>query len=241
MTGPVGEFPVHWTGKAPCQQVGRPGNPRRLGAGAAGSRQRDLAGRDAGLRPALGHVSAHRAVGPGPRRRPARRARWATPRSATSTSAPGRSSSRTWRGSTTRSPTAASSTTRRCSPPATAPGAARAAACTCSAWSPTAACTPAGSTSRRRSSSPRRRASPTSSSTPSPTAATRCRTAAAVPGGARALAAPGGPRSARSAAATTRWTATPLGADEARLRRDCPRPGPAGGERRRGDRGLLRA
>ena len=81
-------------------------------------------------------------------------ARWATPRSATSTSAPGRSSSRTWPGSTTRSPTAASSRTRRCWPPATAPAAARAGACTCSASSPTAACTRAGSTSRRRSSSP---------------------------------------------------------------------------------------
>ena len=46
--------------------------------------------------------------------------------------------------------------------------------------SPTAASTPAGSTSRPASSWPPRRASPTSSSTPSPTAATRCRTAAAA-------------------------------------------------------------
>ena len=127
----------------------RAGHPRRLGAGRAGPGQRDLARRDAGLRPPLGALPAHPALRPGPRRRPARRARWATPRSATSTSAPARSSSRTWPGSTTRSPTAASSRTRRCSPPASGPATARAAACTCSASSPTAASTPAGSTSRR--------------------------------------------------------------------------------------------
>ena len=50
----------------------------------------------------------------------------------------------------------------------------------CSAWSQTAACTPAGSTSRHASSWRARRASPRLSSTPSPTAATRRPTAAAA-------------------------------------------------------------
>ena len=50
---------------------------------------------------------------------------------------------------------------------------ARAAGCTSWDWSPTAASTPAGSTSRRASSSRRARACRTSSSTPSPTGATR--------------------------------------------------------------------
>ena len=82
-------------------------DPRRLGARAGRVPATRLAGRDAGVRRALGALSAHEPVGPRPRRRAARRARWATRRSATSTSAPAPSSSRTWPGSTTPSPTAA--------------------------------------------------------------------------------------------------------------------------------------
>ena len=57
---------------------------------------------------------AHDADREGRGRRPARRARWATPRSATSTSAPARSCRRTSRASTTRSRTARWPRTRRC-------------------------------------------------------------------------------------------------------------------------------
>ena len=103
------------------------GHPRRLGAGRGRARQRDLARRDAGLRPALGAASHTPSSPPRAATSACPTARWATPRSVTSTSAPARSSSRTWPGSTTRSPTAASSRTRRCWPPASAPGAARAA------------------------------------------------------------------------------------------------------------------
>ena len=201
------------------------GHPRRLGPRRARARQRDLAGRDAGLRPALGGVSRTPSSPPRAATSACPKGRWATPRSATSTSAPARSSSRTWPGSTTRSPTAASSRTRRCSRPASAPAAARAGGCTCSASSPTAASTPAGSTSRPRSSSPPRRASPTSSSTPSPTAATRCPTAArGYVARARALAAPGGPGRHRRRPLLRDGPRHPLGADQARLRRDRPRP-----------------
>ena len=125
------------------------GGPRRLGDRRRRSRERDLPGRDAELRPALGSVPAHSALRPGARRRACRTGRWATPRWAISTSGPERSSGRTWPGSTTRSPTAASSRTRRCGPPASGPAPAPASDCICSASSPTAACTPAGSTSRQ--------------------------------------------------------------------------------------------
>ena len=66
------------------------GHPRRLGAGRARARQRDLAwprrrsSTSSGSATRTPTLSGQRA-----RRRPARRARWATPRSATSTSAPG--------------------------------------------------------------------------------------------------------------------------------------------------------
>ena len=59
------------------------GHPRRLGLRAAGAGERDRARRDARLRPALGRVPAHDAEGVGRGCRPARPARWATPRSAT--------------------------------------------------------------------------------------------------------------------------------------------------------------
>jgi hypothetical protein len=63
-------------------------------------------------------------------------------------------------------------------------------------------------------------------STPSPTAGTRCRRRRGyLRSSSAGCATPAG--SAPSAAATTRWTATALGADEARLRRDRPRRGPA--------------
>ena len=80
----------------------------------------------------------------------------------------------------------------------------------------------------------RRRASPTSSSTPSPTAATPLPARRpGVPRRARALAAAGGPRRNRQRPLLRDGPRHPLGADQARLRRDRPRRGPAGGQRRR--------
>ena len=67
-------------------------------------------------------LAAQRAPGVRGRRRPARPARWATPRSGTSTSAPAAPCSRTCRGSTPRSRTARSTDARRCSRPASALG-----------------------------------------------------------------------------------------------------------------------
>ena len=88
----------------------------------------------------------------------------------------------------------------------------RAGACTCSAWSPTAASTPAGSTSRRASSSPRRRGCPTSSCTrftdgrdTSPTGG------AAYMDEVGALAAQRGPRGDGRRPLLRRWTATSAG------------------------------
>ena len=66
----------------------------------------------ADLRRALGASTRTRSSPPPATTSACRTGRWATPRSATSTSAPASSSSRTWRGSTTPSPTAASSRTR---------------------------------------------------------------------------------------------------------------------------------
>ena len=86
--------------------VAVPGGPRRLGAGRARARQRRLAGRDAGVRRALGALSPHDPLGQRPRRRPARRPDGQLGGRATSTSAPAPSSSRTWPASTTPSPTA---------------------------------------------------------------------------------------------------------------------------------------
>ena len=78
-----------------------------------------------------------------------------------------------------------------------------------------------------------RRASPTWSSTPSPTAATRCRPRRRLRRGGRALAAPGRAGSARSAAATRRWTATGAGTGpSAPTTRSSTREGPSGGEPR---------
>ena len=102
----------------PAGALARAGDPRRLRPGAGRPRERRLPGQHADLRRALGLLSAHDPLRPPAATSGCPTARWATPRSATSTSAPARSSSRTWRGSTTRSPTAASSRTRRCAPPA---------------------------------------------------------------------------------------------------------------------------
>ena len=138
-------------------------------------------------------------------------ARWATPRSATSTSAPAPSSSRTWPGSTTRSPTAASSKTRPFAPPATVPA------------EPARQAPPARPRLRRRrplglgahrgrdrarhpGGCPRRRL-PRLHRRPRHPAARRRRLCR----GARALALPAPAGSERSPAATTRWTATRAG------------------------------
>ena len=135
--------------------------------------------------------------------------RWATPRSATSTSAPARSSSRTWPGSTTRSPTAASSRTRRCWPPASA-----------ARRSPRGRLHLLGLVSDGGVHSGWEHIEATielAAQEGVPDVVFHAFTDGrdTLPHGgrgylarARALAAPGGPRSARSAAATTRWTAT---------------------------------
>ena len=62
-----------------------------------------------------------------------------------------------------------------------------------------------------------------------------------LPRRAGALAAPGRPRRHRRRALLRDGPRHALGADQARLRRDRPRPRAARGERRGGDRGLLRA
>ena len=154
-----------------------------------------------------------------------RSARWAIPRSATSISAPGRSSSRTWRGSTARSLTAASTKTRRCSPPARGRAKARGGGCTCSAWSPTAASTRAGSTSRRSIEL----ASPGGVPDVVFHAFTDGRDTAAarrarVPRRAGALAARSRADRHRQRPLLRDGPRHPLGADQARLRRDRPRP-----------------
>ena len=103
--------------------------------------------------------------------------------------------------------------------------AARAAACTCSAWSPTAASTPAGSTSRRAIELAAQEGVPdlvfhafTDGRDTLPHGGAR------LPRGARALAAPA---PGRIGTVSGRYYAmdrdTPLGADQARLRRDRPR------------------
>ena len=85
----------------PARPLAGADHPRRLGAGRAGAGQRDLARRDAGLRPPLGASSRTPSSPPRAATSACPTGRWATPRSATSTSAPARSSSRTWPGSTT--------------------------------------------------------------------------------------------------------------------------------------------
>ncbi len=103
----------------------------------------------------------------------------------------------------------ASTTTRRSSPPARGRAKPARARCTCSAWSPTAASTRAGSTSRRsiELAVPARGAGPRL-----PRLHRRPRHAAdggaRVPRRAGELAARRGPDRDRRAAATTRWTAT---------------------------------
>ena len=101
-------------------------------AGASPPRARATRSRRPTLRPSTSSGAAIRT--PSSRRLAAtsacRRGRWATPRLATSTSAPARSSSRTSPASTTPSPTAASSPTMCCAMPAGPPERARADACT---------------------------------------------------------------------------------------------------------------
>ena len=128
----------------PARARRRAGRPRRLGARAARPRQRRRPGADAGLRRALGALPAHDADGLRARGRAARgadgqlRGRPPQPRRRR------RRSSRTSRASTRPSRTASCSTTRSSRPPcATTSG------CTCSASSPTAACTRASSTCAR--------------------------------------------------------------------------------------------
>ena len=89
----------------PCPGGAR--HPRRLGPRARGPRQRGRAGRHAGVRQALGRAPAHDADRAWARASACRGGRWATPRSATSTSAPARSCRRTSRASTRPSRTAA--------------------------------------------------------------------------------------------------------------------------------------
>ena len=109
----------------------------------------------------------------------------------------------------------------------------RTSACTSSAWSPTAACTRAGPP-RGADRAGRGRGVPTSSSTPSPTGATRRRTAApATCRRSRRWCAAGARASAPSSAATSRWTATSAGSASRRrydllshgARRTTPRRG----------------
>ena len=221
--------------------LARAGHPRRLGAGPARPRQRDLAGRDAGLRRLWARYPHTQLSAQGP-----------------DVGLPDGQMGNSEVGHLNLGAGAIVKQDLARIDDAIADGSffeneallaacerareARAGACTCSAWSPTAASTPAGSTSRRRSSWPRRRASPTSSSTPSPTAATRCRTAAAStsPSWSAGCARPGrvGTVSGRYYAMDrdTRWERIKLAYDAIVHAR-----GPAGGERRRGDRGLLRA
>ena len=226
----------------PAGPLAGAGHPRRLGAGRAGPRQRDLARRDAGLRRALGALPAHPALRPGPRRRPARRARWATPRSATSTSAPARSSSRTWRGSTT--PIAdgsffeneallAACERARNSPRGrlhllglVSDGGVH------SGWEHLEACIELAS----------------QEGVPDVVFHAFTDGRDTLPHGGRGYLAELERwlrQAGRVGTVSGRYYAmdrdTPLGADQARLRRDRPRRGPARRERRRGDRGLLRA
>ena len=184
------------------------------------------AGRDAGLRLALGALPAHPALRRGPRRRPARRpdgqlrGRPPQPRRRA------RSSSRTSPASTTPSPTAASSRTRPCWRPASgardsprgrlhllglvSDGGVH------SGWEHIEACDRAGRAGGR-------------SRCRLPCLHRRARHAAArrprVPGRARALAAPGRPHRHRQRPLLRDGPRQPLGAHQARLRRDRPRRG----------------
>ena len=82
--------PASWPPRARDLPARLPRGPGRLGAGRAGPRQRDLAGRHPGVRRALGEASAHRPSRPTARPWGFRRGRWGTPRSAISTSGRGR-------------------------------------------------------------------------------------------------------------------------------------------------------
>ena len=195
----------------------------------AGPGQRDLAGRDAGLRRLWDALPAHASSPPRAATSACPTGRWATPRSATSTSAPARSSSRTWRGSTTRSPTAASSRTRRCC-----------AACERARRSPRGRLHLLGLVSDGGVHSGWEHieaAIELAAQEGVPDLVVHAFTdgrdtlphgGRGLPRGARALAAR---RRAAIGTVSGRYYAmdrdTPLGADQARLRRDRPRPGPA--------------
>ena len=152
--------------------------------------------------------------------RPAQRSgcpsgRWATARSATSTSAPAGRCSRTCRASTPRSRTARSSATRRCVGAPSGRRRPRRAGCTSSASSGPAASTPTTATPSRSRAGPRGGRRTTSWSMRCSTVATRRRAPRTAflrrPRGAPRGGPSRAPASRPSAAATTAWTATSAG------------------------------
>ena len=136
---------------SPTGRIYRPvvlDGPRRLGLRAAGAGQRRRAGEHAGLRRPPAHAGRTASSRPPAWPSACRRGRWATPRSATSTSAPGASSTRSSRASRAPSRRASSSPTRS----SRTPWRRRASAARPStSWgsSRRAACTPISVTSRR--------------------------------------------------------------------------------------------
>ena len=160
------------TARAATARAGRPRRLRRRHATARTTRSPPA--QHAALARAARRVAAFAARGVGPRRSACRPARWATARSATSTSAPAGRSSRTCRASMPRSRTAPSPATRRSSRPFAALRS-RGVGCTSSACSGPAASTRSTGTPSRsrgwRSGTGRR----TSSSTACSTGATRRR------------------------------------------------------------------
>ena len=181
-----------------------------FGIGDGAGHGRDRGGADAGLaiapRALAALASSARPRAPSG----CRPARWGTPRSAISISAPDGRSCRTCRGSTPRSRMARSSSARRSWPPANRRRR-RPAGCRSSGSSGRAASTPTTGTSSRSSSLPLGRGARRCASMPSSTAATRHRvrrwgtSATSRRASAGLIRTPGSPR---SGAATSRWTGT---------------------------------
>ena len=234
--------PERSTGCGPVPVAGAR-HPRRLGAGPAGPGNAVSLAEHAGLRRALGALPAHAALRPAAAPSACPTGRWATPRSATSTSAPGavveqdltRIDDAIADGTLLRERGAARGLRARPQQPARAPAPARPGL---RRRRPLRLRAPrgAGRAGRRRRACPRRH----------PRVHRRPRHAAArrrgLPRRARALAAPGRAGVGTVSGRYYAMDRDALGAHQARLRRARPRRGPrARRAPARGDRGRLRA